>query len=242
MTEKIVIGLEMQIPYEDPKMFTAFLQWALAYKPDKLIMIGDFLDVPGPSRWNKGTAMEYAATLQKEVEKAKDYLWRLRTVLPNTWIGYHSKANHEERISAYVSRYAPALSSLPGITLSNMLDLESFGIEELPVYYDAAPGLITTHGDKDVLSKVGGGTAVSAARNKGKSVVCGHTHRHGLIYERFGRKTIFGMETGHMMDIKKADYIKNENPNWSAGWGLVEVSGRELAPHIVTYRNGRVSE
>jgi len=69
--------------------------------------------------------------------------------------------------------------------------------------------------------------------------VCGHTHRHGIIYERFGRKTIFGMETGHGMSVSKAGYIKHGNPNWSAGWGTLEVSpsGR-VHPEIVTYRAG----
>jgi hypothetical protein len=48
------------------------------------------------------------------------------------------------------------------------------------------------------------------------------------------------METGHMMAVKKADYIKNDNPNWSAGWGVVEVNGTSLSPSIITYRNGKV--
>jgi len=240
VTTKIVIGMEMQIPYHDGRMFARFLDWMDGYKPDQLIMIGDFLDVPGPSRWNKGTAMEYAATLQTEVDRAKDLLGVLRFAQPNIWIGYHTDANHESRIQNYINRYAPALSGVVSLRLSSLLDLDGFVIEELPKYYDAAPGLVTTHGDKEVLSKYGGGTAISGARNKGKSLVCGHTHRHGLIYERFGRKTIFGMETGHMMAVKKADYIKNDNPNWSAGWGVVEVNGTSLSPSIITYRNGKV--
>lgn len=238
---KVVIGLEMQIPYESPRMFASFLQFMEDYKPDRLVMIGDFLDVPGPSRWNRGTALEYQGTLQKECDKAVGYLSLLRESYSG-WIGYHTGANHESRVQNYINRYAPALGNVKGLQLSELLNLEKFEIEELPKYYQLAPGVKTTHGDKDSMSKYGGGTALAAARNKGQSVICGHTHRHGLIYERFGTKTIWGMETGHMMDVKKADYIKNDNPNWSAGWATVEVGeSGELHPQIITYRNGRVS-
>lgn len=240
MTTKFVIGMEMQIPYEDPKMYNRFLDWLIDYKPDRLIMIGDFLDVPGPSRWNRGTAAEYQATLGKECEKATDYLYLLRQAYDG-WIGYHSGANHESRIQSYINNQAPAFAGLHGLSLNYLLSLDKFEIEELPTYHQAAPGLLTTHGDKESLGKLGGSTALSGMRNKGQSLVCGHTHRHGLVYERFGLKTLFGMETGHMMSARKAKYIKNENPNWSAGWGVVEVTGNQLSPHLVTYRNGRVN-
>lgn len=232
---KIIIGMEMQIPYEDPKSFNAFCDFVVDYSPDGIVMVGDFLDVPGPSRWNRGTAQEFEGSLQKECDTAQKYLHLLRSVYTG-WIGYHTQANHEMRIQNYIRAKAPAFANLRGLTLSSLLDLKGFKIEELGVY-SKFDGFTTTHGDKGSLSKYGGGTAISAARKIGTNVVCGHTHRHGVIYERFGQKNIFGLETGHMMNVKKASYV--DHPNWSQGFGVVESTKSGVWPSVVTTRNGK---
>lgn len=237
----IAIGMEMQIPYHDVKLFKLFVQWLSEYQPAELVIIGDYLDAPAPSRWNRGTAEEYAGNLQGEANTAKRYLADLRNVYAGP-ISY-LMGNHEERIAVYARTKAPAFVSLDALRVPNLLSFSTFDVTEVQPFYSPTPGLVVTHGHltNAGVSKYAGGTAMALARNQGMSLVCGHTHRHGIIYERFGRKTIFGMETGHMMDVKKAGYIKTGNPNWSAGWGCVEVDSHGgLWPSMVTYRGGRL--
>lgn len=234
----VIIGGEFQIPYHDKRVVRAFIQFIKDYEPAEVVLIGDFMDCPAPARWNRGTAEEYAGTLQQQMNIGKRILGEIREVFGGK-LGFHI-GNHERRIDVYARTKAPAFSSLEALQVSSLLNFSGLGITQLPDFYQVAPGVLTTHGDLGTLSKYGGGTAVAAARNQGMSVVCGHTHRHGIIYERFGRKTIFGMETGHGMSVAKAGYIKHGNPNWSAGWGLLEYGPGGVAPEVVTFRKGKM--
>lgn len=235
---KVVIGGEMQIPYHDPAYVRAFVSFIDHYEPDEVVLIGDFLDAPGPARWNRGTAAEYCSDLERECATGRLILGEIRGTYSGK-LGYHI-GNHEERIDVYARTKAPAFAGLEALRVSSLLDFKGFGITELPGFYNVAPGVLSTHGHLGkTLSKYGGGTALAAARNRGMSLVCGHSHRHGIIYERFGTKTIFGMETGHGMSVAKAEYIRNGNPNWSAGWGTLETFQGGVHPSVVAFRNGR---
>jgi hypothetical protein len=65
---------------------------------------------------------------------------------------------------------------------------------------------------------------------------------HGIIHERFGSRSIFGVETGHMMDIKKASSIYDGASNWSAGWGVLENQDGNVEPISVTIsKSGEVT-
>lgn len=218
-----MVGLEMQIPYENPKHFSAFLQYALDFKPDRVVIIGDFLDVPGPSRWNRGTALEFSHDLQKECTKGNDYLRQLRnTVGDQCVIDFHN-GNHEKRVQSYIRNKAPAFDGLDALRIPNLLGFDLLGINLLADVAPFASGWITTHGDSisKSVSAISGGTAIRQGKRLGKSVICGHTHRLGMINETLMGKSLTGIETGHMMDLNKASYVSY--PNWQAGFAAFEL-------------------
>jgi hypothetical protein len=66
--KRIVVLSDLQIPYHDSKAVEASIQFVKDYKPDELWCVGDELDAPEPSRWNKGMAGEYAETLQDSID------------------------------------------------------------------------------------------------------------------------------------------------------------------------------
>jgi hypothetical protein len=51
--------------------------------PIELWCVGDELDAPEPSRWNKGMAGEYAETLQDSIDLTHDIMARYRKALGN---------------------------------------------------------------------------------------------------------------------------------------------------------------
>ncbi len=51
--KRVVVLSDLQIPYQDNKAVTATLDFIRDYKPDELWCVGDELDAPEPSRWNK---------------------------------------------------------------------------------------------------------------------------------------------------------------------------------------------
>jgi hypothetical protein len=46
------------------------------------------------------------------------------------------------------------------------------------------------------------------------------------------------MEVGHMMDMKKAGYLRAGSANWQQAFGVIEVDGRNVRPSLVPIVNG----
>ena len=106
------------------------------------------------------------------------------------------------------------------------------------------PGWVMAHGDEGSLNRVPGSTAMNLARKLGKSVVCGHTHKLGIQHETTGlngrTSTLFGMEVGHLMDIKKASYLTSGIANWQQGVGMLIQTNKEVIPYTIPVINGTV--
>jgi len=231
-----LIGLETQVPYHNTKIFRAFLDFIVDWAPHEIIGIGDHLDCPAPSRWNRGTAEEYAGSLQHEIMMMKGMFGDIRRVFDGPFSVH--LGNHEERINTYARTKAPAFASLDALQVSSLLAYDSFAIEERPPIMELAPGTgwVTCHGDYGGSSVYSGGTALGLARRWGSSVICGHTHRLGLLNHSLGvyaNRTLTGVETGHMMDVRKAAYVKHSAPNWQSGWVAAEVTDKRVHISLV---------
>lgn len=223
---------DLQVPYHHVRAVNNVCDFIADYQPDELVNVGDDTDSPEPSRWNKGYAGEYAGTLQAGLDKTAAVHLQFRDALG---IGkpYHvSRSNHGDRVQTYVQRYAPALESLRSLNIQNLLGYEAAGITYHEKPYEFAPGWLLMHGDEGSMSQIGGSTAMSLARKAGKSVVCGHTHRLGFQHETRGvngkTSTIFGLEVGHLMDIRQAQYLPTGSANWQMGFAIFYVEGKHV--------------
>lgn len=230
---------DLQIPHHD-KRFAARLVDLIAFiEPTGVIFIGDNVDCTAPAVWNKGTAEEFAGTLQNEFDVWRELGLSIRKGYDG-FIGVHM-GNHEKRIEKYLRDKAPALQSLESLKLENLMSLDELGAVRLPDNYDIAPGWVTHHGDFASLSDIAGRTAGNYSAKLGKSVIIGHTHRAGLTAESFGYngrwRTRYGMEVGHGMDPKKAGYT-NGIANWQKAFGYLEVwdEGKYINPHLTYAR------
>ena len=229
------MGLETQVPYHNKRIWESFCDFVVDYGPHEIIGIGDHLDCPAPSRWNRGTAEEYAGNLQQEIDIMKGLFTDVRNLFGGPF-SIH-EGNHEARINSYARTKAPAFADLNCLEVPSLLDYKGFDIRERNPIEELAKGSgwLTTHGDCGGSSLYSGGTALGLARRWSRSVVCGHTHRLGILNESHGvgaNKILTGAESGHMMDVKKASYIKNEAPNWQSGWLAIEVKGAKV--HVST--------
>lgn len=229
---------DLQVPDHDLKAVasvTRFIEWL---QPDGLLCVGDELDSPEPSRWNKGYAGEYAGTLQKGIDTCHDILDGFATALGPNKPFHLMRSNHGERIRTYIARYAPALASLEVLDYQRLLGFDALGITYHEQPYEFAPGWVLAHGDEGSLTQTAGGTALGLAKKWGKSVVCGHTHRAGLQHSHLylnGRPSslLFGLEAGHLMDIRKADYLKAGSANWQQALAVIDVDGKRVHPQLI---------
>ncbi len=215
------------------------------YKPDELWCVGDELDAPEPSRWNKGMAGEYADTLQEGIDKTNEIMAAFRAALGKNKKFYIQRSNHTDRIDTYMRKYAPAFSSLKSLEIETLLGYDKLGVTYLHRMHELLPGWVMAHGDEGALNRAPGATALNLAKSLGKSVVCGHTHRVGLQHETRGfygnTQTLFGLEVGHMMDIKQAHYLTSGNANWQQGIGILVESKGKVTPHAVSIINGEIN-
>lgn len=246
MAKRVAILSDTQLPYVDWRALKAVVQFIGDTQPDEVIHIGDVMDFPQPSRWTKGSRHEFEGSIYADVEQAKaKFLGPLRDVYDGP-VGFH-EGNHDERPRVYLEKYAPALTQEGGpFNFENLLDFDGFGITKLPDFYDVAPGWITTHGHRGMisLSPLAGRTATNAAVRMGVSVIMGHTHRAGISSKTTGyagniSKQLHGMEVGHLMNQKLAGYLKGGTGDWQKAFGLLTVDGRHVTPELALINNGK---
>jgi len=235
---------DTQVPDHDQKAVDSvarFIEW---FQPSQLAHVGDEADQPEPSRWNKGYAGEYAGTLQDGLDKTHQVLAQFRDAAPDVPF-YLSRSNHGERIRTYLARYAPALAGLKVLEYERLLGLEELEITYVDRPTEIVKGWLLCHGDEGSLSQAAGGTALGLAKKFGRSVVAGHTHRAGIQHAHSGyagstRQHLFGMEVGHLMDMRKASYLKGGAGNWQQAIGIIDTDGPKPVPILVPIFNSRV--
>lgn len=256
-----IVVPDLQVPLHDRKAVDVLLGVIRAVKPAGLLNVGDEADSPEPSRWNKGYAAEYAATLEAGLVATHDVVAELDDALRAGRRGgfalpHHvMRSNHTDRVERYLHRYAPAVASLSMLRWEALI---GYGVPcaltarrgvTLPVTFhrqvwEFAPGWVLAHGDETSMIRTAGGTAMGLAKKLGCAVVAGHTHKLGMQHHHLGllgraRVRQFGVEVGHLMDPAKADYLKAGHANWQQGFGVLDIRGRHVAPSLVPITDHR---
>lgn len=227
----IVVLSDIQAPYHDKKATRAVQEFVKDYQPDELFCVGDEADSPEPSRWNKGRAEEYAGTLQKGLDITHDVMRGFREGIGDK--PFHlMRSNHGDRIQSYISKYAPALSSLRSLEYTSLLRYHEIGITYHDSIWQFHPGWALAHGDEGSLIRTAGGTALNLANRIGLSVVCGHTHRQGQQHDHVGyngRHTsqLYGVEVGNLMNMADATYLSTGSANWQQGFGILHIDSKK---------------
>ena len=230
----IVLISDLQVPYHDKRAVANVSKFIKAFKPDEVASVGDEMDFQTISRWAQGTPLEYERTIARDRDATA-------TVLEDLRVNHVIRSNHTDRLFNTVMMRAPGLLSLPELELPNFLRMDILGIEYHKKPYELAPGWLLMHGDEGNISQNGGQTALNLAKKTGYSVVCGHTHRMGLMHHSesvvgVNTRTVWGMEVGNLMDAKKASYLKGGISNWQQGFGILWVDGKNVKPELIPIR------
>lgn len=235
---KFLILSDIQAPSHDVNAVAAVADFAMDWKPDSILCVGDEADSPEPSRWNRGYAAEYGRTLQDGLDAAADVMLRFRRSVGDGPEFHVMRSNHGERIQKYVARYAPALAGLRALEYEALLRYDEAGVTYHTKPFPFAPGWLLAHGDEGGSSQGAGGTALQLAKKWGRSVVAGHTHKQGVQHWHQGfngkvNRQLFGVETGHLMDMRKAGYLGAGYGNWQQGFAVAYQFGRNATVHNI---------
>lgn len=244
-TEVTLVLPDIQYPYHSPLLMTKLLRVVEALKPDKVLSIGDAIDLPTVSRWTKGTAGEYAPLLQKHITGfVTDVLTPLREAAPNaeiTWL----EGNHDLRIKDFISKYAYPLTTLNALSMENLFSLNEFDIKYRKGPIKVATNTVAVHGHEP-----GGYSATPQAwdlkfmRRYGTkdSVIFGHTHQPFITTSAYGYggkvKPRFIMNVGSIMNPEDAHYVKDGAVSWTQSFALLRDDGKRTFPELVVAHDG----
>ena len=241
--KRVVIISDTQLPYEDRRALNNVIKFIGDYQPDQVIQIGDLMDYPTPSRWNKGTREEFAQLVREHSDYGKrKFLEPLRAVYDGP-IGI-LEGNHDLRPRTYLSQYAPALAEFEDVLrFEVLLDFDGFGVEKVPALTPVGPDTLLMHGhEKKGSSRLPAGLAFLHAEALDANVVCGHTHKLGVRRHTRGYvggkiTTRWGFEVGCLMDRAKAQYLgETGSVNWQLGFGLLYVGDHDVSPVAIDVR------
>jgi len=232
----------LQYPYIKKQYVDSLLDYIDYVKPDKLLCVGDELDAQTISTYARGTSLEFEGSLQKNIIGLKGLLKEFRSAIGRSKPFQISRSNHTARIERYIAKFAPGFSCIDSIKIENLL---GYNDKDINVKYnrsltEVAKGVLLGHGDEGRLYSQAGATALGLALRTGKSVVCGHTHRAGLMHQSFGYSAklskVFGMEVGHLCDLSSPGmkYTKGY-ANWQAGFGILYEQNGQVKPELVTF-------
>jgi len=186
-------------PDHDNNRFVALGRFINSERPDYVVSIGDFADMPSLSSYDRGTRGFEGRRYRRDVEATLDAQERMfREVSEPTKIAWHKcLGNHEDRID----RATNAHSELFGTIGTDDLGYREFGWEVHPYLSPIKlHGIMFCHYfASGVLGRPIGGINVGAALcNKlHQSAVQGHSHvfNHAEATRPDGQK-IFGMSVG----------------------------------------------
>lgn len=228
---------DIHAPYHDRATLEAAVAEAKRRGVVGVLLNGDTLDSHEVSRHDKDPS---APRYVEEIDIGKKLLAWVRVQFPRAELVL-KEGNHEERLTAYVLRNAPALFGLDGLDLPSLLRFAEVGATWVTGRRVVALGkLNVVHGHE-----FGGGVGspVSPARGlllRARSVaMCGHHHQSSEANGRTIRQQqISAWSTGCACFLHPRYMPLNQ---WNHGFAFVEVSsGGEFSVENRRVRNGRL--
>lgn len=235
-----VVVPDIQYPYHDKLALTKVLNVIEDLQPDAVLQIGDGIDFPQVSRWSKGTADEYAPTLQEHIDGfVGSFLEPVRQAVPKAsfvWL----EGNHDARLQDFVKQYAAPLGPLRALEMKSL-----FGLDELAIDYVKGPIRVGTNTYAVHGHESGGYSAQPQAwelkflRRYGsdKNVLFGHTHQPFLVTRAYGFagkvSPRFTMNVGSIMDPTEARYVKDGAVSWQMSFAVLRDDGKRVYPELV---------
>lgn len=241
MATKVTVVLpDIQYPFHDALALSKAIKVIEDIQPDAVFQIGDAIDFPQVSRWTKGTAGEYAPTLQKHIDGFKGVLRDLRAAAPQakiTWL----EGNHDLRLREFVQNYAAPLRTLDALTTESLFELDKVGVSYVKGPFRVATNTYAVHGHESAGysgTPQAWDTKFGKRYGTDKNIIFGHTHQPYLLTKAFGFDgkvtPRFTMNVGSIMDPVQASYVKDGSVNWVMSFALLRDDGKRVYPELIT--------
>ncbi len=234
--ERVLFIPDCHHPYHDEKAWQLMLKAARQFKPDMIVILGDFADFYAVSSHSKNP--NRARNLEAEVGAVNDALDELDA------LGARRKVfvtgNHCDRLERYLMEKAPEIFNM--VRIRDLFRLKDRGWFYVPYKRHAKIGHLHVTHDTNRAGRYA--HYQSQADFGGANVVIGHTHRLGYMIEGSaqGQPHVSAM-FGWLGDFDSVDYMHQVRArrDWAHGFGvgyLLPDGCMHLTP--VPLINGRV--
>jgi hypothetical protein len=199
------------------------LKAARAFKPDRVVVLGDFVDCASISHHSKDPTR--VAGFQNEIDDANLGLDDLESLGAKKYD--FVEGNHEYWLPRLIQDRAPELAGLRTLTIPSLLRLRERGWSYTPYRKHLRVGhLYITH----ETGKAGANAHVHARNTFESNAVIGHSHRLGVHYSGNAQgKCRVGAMFGWLGDVDQIDYAHRIQAlrDWQLGFGVgyLEPSG-----------------
>lgn len=250
-------------PFHDDAAMAVFIETCRRFQPDKVQILGDFLDLASQGRFAQEAS--FARTTQLALNAGHAFLAKLRAVCPDAEIVV-IEGNHDKRMQNFIETNAVAAfglkraglpASWPVMSLPYLLRLDELNIQ----YVDAYPA--ATDWDNDTTRNIHGTKANSRGSTTSQYVTelphlntwAGHTHRVEVTYRsstgaRGQAVESYSANPGCLCRVDGAVPSVNGAigsdgraahviENWQQGLGMAYYNDTESWPFVYRIRNGR---
>lgn len=201
-------------PFHDERAWQTMLKAARRFKPNLVVVLGDFVDCHSISAHDRNPARR--ETFDDEIADANQGLDEIEDATP---IAEHAfvSGNHEAWLEKLIWRNAPQLHSI--VKMEKLLRLKQRGWSFTPYQRSLRIGkLHVTHDEGNA-----GPQAHERARSSFESnVVIGHTHRMAISYRGTAKgSSNLGAMFGWLGSVDKIDYMHRvKAQQWQHGFGI----------------------
>mgnify|MGYP003866645831 CR=1 FL=1 len=210
--ERILFVPDCHRPYHDERAWQLVLAAARSFRPDHIVVLGDFGDFYSVSSHDKNPNRRN--NLEYEITSIIDGLAELAAIGGEL---HFVSGNHEDRLERYLMQKSPELYNL--VRIRELLRLDDTGWKYTPYRCHFKLGhLYVTHECGNA-----GPMASSKARDTFQgNVVIGHTHRMAMNYQGNARgEAHVGAMFGWLGDVEQIDYAHSvQSAQWQLGFGI----------------------
>ena len=208
---------DLHVPYQDNEALELVLKFGKNLHPDKLFILGDFMDMYSISKFDRNP--ERVTNLQTEFDIGKKILNRIIELIKPAQTIF-TEGNHTDRLRKFIW-HNPVLNGC--IDIKDKLGINDLGID----YYEYGKNfvykdrLVYTHGNK--INKYSAYTAKNMLDDLGLSVILGHTHKLGTHYRTDYGGAKVAVENGCLCQTDLAlEWFRREVIDWQKGITVIK--------------------
>lgn len=209
--QSVLVIPDTHAPFHDVKAWALAMKVGRFIKPDRVVILGDFVDCYSISKFTK----EGRGTLAEEISVARKLLNEVDALGAKRY--FYLSGNHEFRYPKYIADKAPELAGV----LPTMPELLQLGPKWTWTPYHDLLRMGHAHFTHDV-GGCGPTAHMKASLDVGGNVAMGHTHHMGVHYRgTLKGSAFFGAALGCLADRKQVDFMNRaKTAHWVHGVGV----------------------